>query len=77
MRKVLLTKLEQIFTHIHNQLRLINHNSAHSISEYLLYESTDIVTRHEITNFCNDVDDITNRFDRLNQRLNLLLATQL
>jgi ubiquinone biosynthesis protein UbiJ len=71
-----LSILGKFITIIKNNLQLITRNTAQSIIEYLQYETTDIVGRHEIEQFCTSVDILKERADRLIKRFNLLDSTQ-
>lgn len=68
----LITPLNKIILSVKNSLLLLQHNATHSISEYLLYETEDLVTQYEIEEFCNAVDDLNNRVNLLNAHINLL-----
>ena len=43
---------------------------ATSISEYLLYETKDIVNKFAIEDFCNQVDELKSRVEILIKRIN-------
>ena len=47
-------------------------NAVTSIKEYLLYETEDLITHHEMKDFCQAVDELNNRVDILKARINLL-----
>lgn len=68
----LFNNLIKIFGIISTQVKLISNNASHSISEYLQYESEDLVTKYEMENFCNSVDDLNNRTNRLVAQIHLL-----
>lgn len=62
---------------IKNNLSLIQSNVGTSVSEYLLYETEDLVTHYELEEFCNAVDELNSRTDRLTARINLLSESTL
>ena len=70
-------KFISILTALKNQMQLLSSNASHSISEYLLYESEDLVTRYEMEGFCTGVDDLSARTERLNAQINFLLKQSL
>lgn len=57
-------------------LRSARREAERLVSEYLQYENRSIPTGHEVQQFCNDVDDVALRMDRLEARLNAFLATR-
>jgi ubiquinone biosynthesis protein UbiJ len=57
---------------IKNTLQLIVYNTSQSISEYLQYETQDIVSKYEIEQFCNDIDELKEKTELLSKRFNLL-----
>ncbi len=65
--------LVNFFIKLNEQLQLVATNAAHSITEYLLYETEDLVTQYEMNDFCREVDELNNRADILKARINLLL----
>lgn len=69
---ITLSILRKFVTIIKNNLQLITRNTAQSLTEYLQYETTDIVGRHEIEQFCTSVDMLKERTDRLIKRFNLI-----
>lgn len=69
----LIIQLENIFNLIKNQMKLMNNNATHSISEYLLYESQDIATKYEIEKFCDEVDSLRSKTDRLTLQIKRLV----
>ncbi|MCX8514317.1 MAG: hypothetical protein ORN24_01990 [Burkholderiales bacterium] len=60
-------QLQQFFIGLKNTLQLITTNTVNSVTEYLLYESEDLITQYELKQFCDEVDSI-------NERTNLLIA---
>lgn len=64
--------LEKFFKSIKNTLQLVFNNANNSISEYLQYETQNIVSRYEIDQFCVEVDEIRERTNLLEKHLNLL-----
>ena len=70
---LVISKFVSVFTILKNQIKLLSYNATNSISEYLLYESEDLVTQYEMEDFCNNVDDLSTRTDRLNAKINLLM----
>lgn len=65
-------KLEQVILVIAKSIILLQHNASHSISEYLLYETQDLVTRFEIEEFCNQIDELNNRVELLRAKIDHL-----
>ena len=53
-------------------MQLIVYNTSQSISEYLQYETQDIVSKYEIEQFCNDIDELKEKTELLSKRFNLL-----
>jgi ubiquinone biosynthesis protein UbiJ len=60
-------QLLKVFTGLKDALQLIASNMTNSLTEYLLYESEDLITQYELKQFCDEVDS-------LDQRTNLLAA---
>ena len=54
-------------------LRSVRREAERLVSEYLQYETHTIPSRHDVQRFCNEVDDVTLRTDRLQARLDALL----
>ena len=71
---IMLSQLGKIISTLKEQMLLVGQNSTNSVSEYLLYETEEVVTRYEIQDFCDNVDDLNNRLNLINQRINLLLT---
>ncbi len=69
---MILSKLEQILIQIKQQLGLMTANSTNSVKEYLLYETEDLVTQHEMKDFCDSIDELSDRTNILQQQINLL-----
>ncbi|MFN8770746.1 MAG: hypothetical protein ACK5Z5_05795 [Neisseriaceae bacterium] len=61
---------------IKNNISLITQNIAQSVTEYLQYETTDIVNKYEIEQYCNQVDDLREKADIITKRINLLSNRQ-
>ena len=76
-RSLILNKINQIIQFSKNNLHLLHCNISKSISEYLLYETEDLVTHYEIDEFCDEVDHLGNRVDILKARINLLLKPKI
>lgn len=72
---LMLSQLGKVINMLKEQMLLVGQNSTNSVTEYLLYESEDIVTRYEIQDFCDNVDDLNDRLNLINQRINNLLTT--
>lgn len=70
---LMLSQIGKVINMLKEQMLLVGQNSSNSVTEYLLYESEDIVTRYEIQDFCDNVDDLNNRLNLINQRINNLL----
>ena len=51
-------------------LRTAQREAERLMSEFLQYESDATPSRHEVQTFCNDVDALTLRMDRLQARIN-------
>ena len=62
-------QLEQICAGIKNYLVALFKNAALSMSEYLVYESRDIVSGTQIEQFCDEVDELRNRMNLLECRI--------
>lgn len=60
--------LKQLSTY----LKRLGQNSSQSLSEYIQYESMDIVNRYELEEFYHKVDQLNASIDRLNHRYNHL-----
>lgn len=72
-----ITPLVQFIQTLKDNLVLIGHNATTSISEYLLFETEDLVTHFELAEFCTAVDELTMNVDRLMAQTKLLLARNL
>jgi len=57
-------------------LRSARREAERLVSEYLQYENRSIPTRHDVQRFCDEVDDVVLRMDRLQARLDALLASR-
>lgn len=64
--------LRKFITIIKNNLQLMTRNTSLSLTEYLQYETADIVSRYEIEHFCTSVDTLKEKTDLLIKRFNLL-----
>ena len=67
--------LANFFISLNKQFHLIATNAVESFTEYLLYETQDLVTQYEMSDFCKEVDELNDRVDILKARINLLLTT--
>lgn len=67
---IIVRQLSRVFIAIKDYFILVNKNMATSISEYLLYETRDIVTGYAIEDFCTEVDELRTRADLLIKRIN-------
>lgn len=57
-------------------LRSARREAERLVSEYLQYENRSTPSRHEVARFCNEVDDLALRMDRLQARLDALLVSR-
>ncbi len=57
-------------------LRSARREAERLLSEYLQYENNTIPSRHAVQRFCNDVDDLGLRMDRLQARLDAYVLLQ-
>lgn len=71
--RIIISTLSTFFKKLNTQFQLVAGNAINSIKEYLLYETEDLVTSYEMTDFCQAVDELNNRVDILRARINLLL----
>lgn len=69
---LLIKTLNKFIGTLKNTLLLFGKNASQSISEYLQYESKDIVNQYEIEQFCDAVDTLRERTDTLIKRINVL-----
>lgn len=53
-------------------LRSARREAERLMSEFLQFESNTVPSRHEVQGFCNDVDDVVLRMDRLQARIEQL-----
>ena len=70
--RIVIGTLSTFFNNLKSQLQLVAGNAVTSIKEYLLYETEDLITHHEMKDFCQAVDELNNRVDILKARINLL-----
>lgn len=70
---ILINKFIKTIKIIVNLLKLAAANTTNSLTEYLLYQTEDLVTHHEINEFYNGVDELKGQVDILQQRIDLLL----
>lgn len=70
---VIFLQVESFIDSVRNQIILMSRNSSQSISEYLLYETNDLVSSYEINEFCNQVDAINERSALLELKINRLM----
>ena len=61
--------LDKFIKIIKNTLFLILNNAGQSTSEYLQFETMDIVNTYEIEKFCNDVDELKARVELFEKKL--------
>lgn len=66
---VLLKQLENILISIKNYFSHINSNMSRSFSEYMVYETGDIVNKHKIEQFCTNVDELKARTTLLEKKI--------
>lgn len=69
-------QLGQVMRGAGHWLRVARHEAERLVGEYLQYENHSIPTRHDVERFCNEVDEVALRMDRLQARLNAFLATR-
>lgn len=69
MSGVLLKQLENILITIKDYFMHISNNISLSLSEYMLYESGDIVNKHKIEQFCTSVDELKARTTLLEKKI--------
>ncbi|MBP9743200.1 MAG: hypothetical protein KBD37_07580 [Burkholderiales bacterium] len=69
-----ITPFMQFIQALKDNLTLMRYNATTSISEYLLFETEDLVTRFELAEFCTAVDELTINVDRLMAQTKLLMA---
>lgn len=74
---VLLQQIERILIAIRNYFILISKNGGISISEYMQYETGNIINRHNIEKFCTNVDDVKIRTEILEKRLEKLVGSKI
>lgn len=72
MSSVLLKQLENILIGIKDYFMHINSNMGISISEYMLYETGDVVNKHKIEQFCASVDELREKTNLLEKRVQAL-----
>lgn len=70
----IMAQIESMIKIVNEQLQLMLKNSINSVSEYLMYETEDIVTSYELEEFCDEIDDLRNQLDRLESRVNQLIG---
>jgi ubiquinone biosynthesis protein UbiJ len=73
----IINTISKFFIELKKQIELVGSNAITSVNEYLLYESEDLVTRYEMDDFCQAVDELNSRTDLLNARINSLLESSL
>lgn len=66
---IITRKLEKLVIMVIDYLKLIINNGLYSSSQYLQYESKDLVGYYEIEDFCNQVDELNSRYELLNKRI--------
>ncbi len=66
---VITRKLEKLIIMLINYLKLVISNGLYSSSQYIQYESQDLVGYYEIKDFCNQVDELSSRYELLNKRI--------
>jgi ubiquinone biosynthesis protein UbiJ len=64
-----LNQINNLIKIIQEFLGLMLNNATSSVKEYLLYETGDLITQHENTQFCDAVDDLRSDVDRLEQKI--------
>lgn len=69
MVNLVLGQIVNLITTIKNYLQLLAKNAATSISEYLVYETGDIVDRYTLEKFYTEVDQLKSRADLLSKRI--------
>ncbi len=66
---IITRKLEKLVIMLINYLKLVINNGLYSSSQYLQYESQDLVGHYELEDFCNQVDELNSRYELLNKRI--------
>ncbi|MCC2625203.1 MAG: hypothetical protein K0R14_1076 [Burkholderiales bacterium] len=66
---IALNKFTDLIKFISAYLKRLPADSGNTLKEYLMYETQDIITRYENDSFCNDVDEIKNRYEYLEQQI--------
>jgi len=64
-----LNQISNLIKMVRESGKLMLNNATTSIKEYLLYETADLITKHENTKFCDAVDHLRADVDRLEQKI--------
>lgn len=64
--------LKNFINTIKSSIGIFIQNTGQSITEYIQYETQDIVSYYEIEQFCNNVDELKEKTELLLKRFNLL-----
>lgn len=69
---VFAVQVERLLASIIDYLKLMTGNASYSVSQYLQYESDNIVGKYELKQFCAEVDELNSRYQLLNKRMERL-----
>lgn len=74
---VILHQLERVLLMIQEHFKLVSGNMGISISEYMQYETGEIINQHKLDNFCGSVDELKIRTDLLSKKIEKLVGDKL
>lgn len=75
LKTFIINQLYHTFSSLKKQAIFTTTNSINSICEYLLYETQDLITHFEHDKFCDDVDSLKQKTDKLEYNISRLSSS--
>lgn len=69
MMNLFATQLEKIISGLIDYAKMVSNNAGDSISQYLQYESNEIVDKYDLEKFYQEVDEVKSRYELLLKRI--------
>ncbi|MDD3266138.1 MAG: hypothetical protein PHC75_03020 [Burkholderiales bacterium] len=67
-------KLEQIIDNLVSYAKLVANNASLSTSQYIQYETSSIANKHEVNQFCKQVDEVSSQTELLAKKVEKINA---
>ncbi len=62
-------QLEKLLVSLVNYAKMVSNNAGHSISQYVQYETNEVVDKYDLEKFSNEVDEVKSRYELLLKRV--------